>query len=276
MRFSSRPELPDEWASQRKRPRDIAANTLVIAIAAVSMGFGVLSGAAGNFMALRYSLLFGVVMILVVALGATMRKQSIDLSKVTRTVDGVQPGTEIRHSAAQFVLLVALISCSAALFVLAAVETSAGNLDSVVSATALLFGAIGLILLSFPVTVGLGRVRRGGLELSHYGVSQRGWSFESRLSWSDIAGMKPAYNGHPVILLIAYTNAHWDHRYTTRIWRIDRLPPVPMIEIDCRKFDVDPAVLLSFLSAYVDTPENRTELGTPAARSRAQLPDPYR
>lgn len=275
MRSFSHSGLPDGWASTRKRSLDIVANATVIAIAAVSVAFGIASSTAGNYMALRYSLLFGLIMTLVAALGAAMRMQSGSMSNATHTVelgDGSR-GTEVRYSKAQFAILVTLMTCSSALFMLAAVETVIGRQAPGISAIGVLLGAIGMALLSFTVFAALGRIKRGGLLLDGCGVAQRGWSFESRLSWAEVAGIKPAHNGYPVILLVGYSNAAWDHRYTTRLWRIDRLPPVPMIEIDCRKFDVDPVALLAYVTAYIETPANRAELGTTAALTRARMAD---
>lgn len=275
MRSSSHSELPDEWTSTRKRSRDILAHAIVIAIAAVAVLFGMISGTAGDYLTLRYSLFFGLIMVLAVALGSAMRRQSGVMSNATHTVDlgDGSRGTEIRYSKAQFALLVALMACSAGFFAFAAIETVLGRQEPGISVAGILFGVIGLALLSFPVLVAFGRISRGSLLLSEHGVAQRGWSFESRLNWADVAGIKPAYNGHPIIMLVAFANTNWDRRYTTRLWKVDRLPPVPMIEIDCRKFDVDPAALLSFLSTYVDTPDNRSELGTPEALARAQQSD---
>lgn len=251
--------------------RDLIAITVVLSIAAVSVVFGFLAGVAGDFVTLRYSLLFGLAMALAAALGAAMRRRSADLSQAVRTVDlRDERGTEVRYSSVQFWLMIALMTCCATFLISAAAEIFAGRRATGIPGTALLLGTIGLIFLSFIVAAALGHVSRGGLVLNSHGVSQRGWSFESRLNWADIAGAKPAYNGYPVIMLVGYANADWERRYTTRLWRIDRLPPVPMIEVDCRKFDVDPTALLSFLNAYVDTPDNRAELGTPSALKRAQ------
>ena len=69
--------------------------------------------------------------------------------------------------------------------------------------------------------------------------------------------MKAAFNGHPVILMIGYTNPEWTPRYTTRLWRIDRLPPAPMIEVD-------------YFASYAESADLRSELGTTAAVARAE------
>jgi hypothetical protein len=143
-----------------------------------------------------------------------------------------------------------------------------------VSSRAVLFGAFGIVFASFVVTVAAGRVRRGGVTLSSEGITQRGRSFESRLDWSAIAGVKAATDGHPYILVIGYANADWNRRYTTRFWRIDRLPPVPMVVFDLRQFDVDPYILYAYVRTYVEHPELRAELGTEAALARPPCPTP--
>jgi hypothetical protein len=224
---------------------------------------------AGNFTAFRYSVLFAVIMLLVAAAGAAIRAQDRDLARVIGTAKPRDSRTtEIPHSGRQFGLLVALVTCVAGTCVLGAVELALQDGQGFPGGAAFLAGC-GLIALTFPASAAMGRVRRGGLALSEQGVTQRGWSFESRLSWSGIAGVKAGFNGHPVILLIGYGNSEWRPRYTTRIWRIDRLPPVPMIEIDCRKFGVDCFDLLRYVTCYVENPALRAELGSPAAVTRA-------
>lgn len=271
MQSSDLAGVPDGWVGPQRRIRDLVAITVVLAIAAASVVFAILAGIAGDFAALRYSLLFGLIMALTAALGAVMRGRSADLSKAAHTVDlGDEQGTELRYSRAQFGLMIALMTCCAILLIAAAAEIFADRGATGIPGATMLLATIAVIFLSFITVAALGHISRGGLVLSSRGISQRGWSFESRLNWADIAGAKTGYNGYPVIMLIGYANADWERRYTTRLWRIDRLPPAPMIEVDCRKFDVDPAALLSFLTAYVDTPDNRAELGTPAALRRAQ------
>jgi hypothetical protein len=235
-----------------------------VAIAAVSGAAGI----AGTAPASKYFLLFALTMALVAALGATMRYRRVGLPGVVRTV--VRDGsavTEIRYSAWQFPILNALMACCAVLPVMAAAEIFTRQRAG--SPTAVLLGAVGLFFASFLVAVAFGRLRRGRLALSARGIAQRGWSFESGLEWSAVAGIKPVCTDHPAILVIGYRNADWRRRYTTRFWRIDRLPPVPMIEVDCRQFDVDPRVLYDYLRTYVDDPAVRGELGTPAALRRA-------
>ncbi|WP_175282018.1 hypothetical protein [Prescottella equi] len=51
------------------------------------------------------------------------------------------------------------------------------------------------------------------------------------------------------------------------------LPPVPMIELDCREFAVDDVLLLHCVSFYAHNPAMRAELGTDAARARFEARD---
>ncbi|WP_233281890.1 hypothetical protein [Prescottella equi] len=135
------------------------------------------------------------------------------------------------------------------------------------------FGVLGASFGSFLVLVALRRIRSGVVLLTPDGIRHRGWSFDSYLPWESVAGAKPAYNGHRMILLIGFANAHWTRRYTTPIWRIDKLPPVPMIVLDCRKFAMDDVLLLHFVSFYAHNPASRAKLGTDAARARFEARD---
>ncbi|WP_233213323.1 hypothetical protein, partial [Mycobacterium hubeiense] len=241
--------------------------------AAMSVLVGFIAARAGNFVALRYCLLFALAVALLVAFGLTARYRRTVLSAAIRTVEdaGVSM-TEIRYSAWQFRILIAWIACFAAFCVMAAVDIFIHD-DEGFPGVAVLAAALGLVFMSYLGAAASGRIRRGGVLLSSQGISQRGWNFESRLDWPDIVGVKPAFNGYPMILAIGYANANWDRRYTTRFCRLDRLPPVPMIEFDCRRFDVDPRILYSYVRTYIENPELRAELGTEAALTRARQSD---
>lgn len=270
-----RPDLPDGWSDTTGGVRERLAIAGMLTIAAVSLATAVAAALAGNTVATRYCLLFALAMALVAALGAAVGFRRVELPATLRTVGerGGVPATEIRCSAVQFALLVSLTTCCAAFCVMAAVEVFVRRHDGGPAAATALLGAGGLFFGSFGAAAAFGRIRRGGVTLSSRGIAHRGWSFESRLEWSAIVGITPAFNGHPTILVIGYTNAGWDRRYTTRLWRIDRLPPVPMIEVDCRRFDLDPRDLYGYLRAYVESPAARGQLGTETAlvRSRTLL-----
>lgn len=249
------------------------ATAILLGIALASLAFGVVLAAAGSSAGFVYAALFAIVMALVAAFGVAVRVQRRPLAHAIRTTsaDG-RPATEICASRRQFILLVALMTTLAGTCVIGAVHLTLGQGMLVVSGLLAVFGLVGA---SFPVSALLGRIRRGGVVLTERGVAQRGWSFESSLTWAEIAGVKAAFNGHPVILLIGYANVAWSAGYTTRLWRVDRLPPVPMIEVDCRRFDVDRQALYDYLACYAANDDLRSELGSAAAVVRAERTRPY-
>jgi uncharacterized membrane protein len=185
----------------------------LLAIAVVAALTGAVAAMSGNYAALRYSVLFGVMMALVAALGLAFRRISAPLSAQVRTVQhGDAVATEIRYSARQFWLLVALMACGALFCLGAAIEVFLRRGHDTFPGASLILGALGILFASYLIAVLLGRLCRGGITLSTKGIGQRGWSFESFLQWPAVAGVKPAYNGYPVILVIGYTNAEWPHR----------------------------------------------------------------
>ncbi|MFS0895954.1 hypothetical protein [Mycolicibacterium litorale] len=277
MQYSEHSDLPSGWKSNRTDAPYRIATVFLLALAGSSLLLGFAFSAAGTPTALKYCLLFALILTLTAGLGVAARVDRANLPSNIKTVvrDGVSK-TQISYSSAQFWLLIGLMSSCSAFCVIAATEISIHQRGGSFPGASFLIGALGVFFASFVVSAAFGRIRRGELTLSDQGVEQRGWSFESRLEWSSIAGIKPAFNGHPVVLLIGYANASWHHRYTTRIWRIDRLPPVPMIEVDCRKFDIDCRELYGYLRQYVDTPTAREELGTEVAIERARRTNPAR
>lgn len=270
MQSSERPDLPEGWAGSSDGVRFHFAVGVLTTLAVISVLFGIVVARAGNFVALRYCLLFALIVVLIAALPATVRYSHVHLSDAIRTVDqdGI-PGTEIRYSTLRFVILVALMGCLTVFCGMGAVEIFIHQ-DEGFPGGAVLIGAFGVVSAFFLAAVAFGRIRRGGITLSSQGFAHRGWSFESRLDWPAVAGVMPAFHGYPSVLVIGYPNVDWIRRNTTRFWRIDSLPPVPMIEFDCRQFDVDPRALYDYVLAYVDNPELRAELGTEAALARAR------
>lgn len=211
-------------------------------------------------MVLRYGATFGCLVLLITVFGVlTIRQGSGGPVRSTSAESGST--TEVRQSRLRWVVLVAMTVCCTILTIGPAVEIYFNA------------PASGLLFASFLFLVVLRIVRPGAVLLTPEGVRHRGWSFDSYLPWESVAGVKPAYNGHRMILLIGFANAQWTRRYTTPIWRIDKLPPVPMIELDCRKFAMDDVLLLHFVSFYTNNPTMRAELGTDAARARFEARD---
>lgn len=139
---------------------------------------------------------------------------------------------------------------------------SAGDDVPAAPAGAALLGLAALFFLSFFVFVLSGRLQRGRVVLAQQGIFQRGRAFSSFLPWEAFAGAKAAYNGTPEVLAIAYTNAPWEKRQFGGVWKLDKLPPAPMIELDTTSFAVDPNVVYHLVRFYVENPAARSELGT--------------
>lgn len=276
MRSSEHPDIPERWTDTHNGLRYYLSVAGLLAFAAISALFGIVVAAAGYFIAVKYFLLFTLLLILAVAYGLVVRHRRGELSVSVRTIErDYVPGTEIRYSTWQFTILIALMGCCMVFCFMASVDILIHQ-DEGFPGFAVVTGALGVMFASFMAAVIFGRIRRGGVTLTSHGIAQRGWSFESRLNWSDIAAVKAAANGYPVILAVGYANADWNRRYTTPLWRIDRLPPVPTIEFDCRQFDVDPYILYSYVRTYAENPELRAELGTEAALARAHYIQPAR
>lgn len=171
---------------------------------------------------------------------------------VTELESAGRQATEVRYSAFAFSCLVGLMCCMTAIFLLAAVDYQlAGTTGATI--------VFGLLLASFPALVVAGRVKRGRVRLSAQGIHQRGWTFSSFRPWEAFAGVKAVHNGRPEVLVIACANVTWEKRQLVPFWKIDKLPPVPMIEVDCAALSVAP-----------ENPEARAELGTDAAIARVR------
>lgn len=277
MQASDHPDIPDGWTDTHGDTLYYISVAVLLIFAFFSALFGIVVAAAGHLVAVKYFLLFALLMVLTVTYGLIVRHRRVDLASVIRTAttrEGLQ-GTEIPYSAWQFNILIAVMGCCMVFCVMASVDILIYQ-DEGFPGFAVVTGILGFVSASFLAAAIFGRVSRGGVTLSSEGIAQRGRSFESRLDWSAIAGAKAATDGHPYILVFGYANADWNRRYTTRFWRIDRLPPVPMIPFDCRQFDVDPYGLYGYVRTYVDNPELRVELGTEAALARARYLQPTR
>jgi hypothetical protein len=62
----------------------------------------------------------------------------------------------------------------------------------------------------------------------------------------------------------------WERRQIAKFWKIDKLPPVPVIEVNCPSLALEPALIYHLLKFYVDNPQARPELGTDTVIQRAQ------
>jgi hypothetical protein len=177
--------------------------------------------------------------------------------------------TFIRQRAALLPLLATIMVCAAALVMVPGVR-SAWSGEKGWPGVLLFWSAVAAIFAAPAVTIATGRLHRGYLALTPGGVFHRGWAFESSLPWEDIYDARAVQTDHRTVVLLARPDARWLRRYTTRRWRQDRLPPVPAVSPDCRKFAVHDDVLFRYLRAYTINPGLRGELGTPASLRRAE------
>ncbi|NKZ79439.1 hypothetical protein GTA28_21545 [Rhodococcus hoagii] len=273
MRSSDQLRHPAEWPLGGITLRERMSIGLLAAIGCVAVFVGIVGGVEGQPAALRYGLAFGGLVFLVAAFGVLKHVGGRTSVRSITMESSPQAATEVSQSRRLWAVLVAMTVCCAVVTVGPAVETYFNAPITGVPGASVIFGALGVLFVSFLVLVVLRLLRCGAVLLTPDGIQHRGWSFESYLPWDSVAGVKAAYSDHRMVLLIGFANAKWIRRYTTPIWRIDKLPPVPMIELDCRKFAMDDVLLLRFMSFYAHNPAMRTELGTVAARARFEARD---
>jgi hypothetical protein len=262
---------PAEWPSQGGL-KEYSAVVLAASLGVVSVPIGFGFVAIGEPGGLKYALLFAVIFLLTALLGYWTRFRRGGDLRTVRFDD--KPGTEVRYSSFAFWTQVVLIALLAAVFLLASVDFHLGIPSGEVTApqaAVVVFGLIGLVLASPLALVAAGRLRPGKLVLSPQGIYQRGMTFSSFLPWESLAGVKAVYNGRPYVLLIAYSNAPWERQQLVKLWKVDKLPPTPMIEVNCMSMAIDPDLLYWLLKFYVENPAARGELGTEDAVRRTRL-----
>ncbi|MCZ4558166.1 hypothetical protein O4215_21630 [Rhodococcus maanshanensis] len=266
-------ERPSEWRDARLGGRLIASLVLGGTAALVTFLVGIGCVIEGWFTAAAFVYLFWLLLVLATVFGVVIRRPRHREGDIGTAAFGGVAVTEIRHSAMVFHLMTAMVAAMTALTGGGAVAIFLNTRGQGFPGASVIFGIFGLGCAGYLVAVMTGRLRRGSLMLSPDGIRQRGWSFESNLPWAAVAGAKAVHYQFPEILVIAYSNAIWKPRYTTRFFRIDRLPPVPMIEVDTFQFAIDPVLLHHLVSYYANNAETRAELGTDAAISRARARD---
>lgn len=267
---SSNP-LPAEWP-QHGGGKYLASLVFVatLSLGSIAVGFGFV--AIGKPGGLKYGLLFALFFALIAAYSYVtwVRPRHRDADIAITDHEG-SPATELRYSGAAFAILVGLAACMTAIFGLASVEYFlAGDTVPASGLAGALTGAAALFCASFVLLVISGNVSRGRVVLSQHGIYQRGRAFASYLPWEAFAGAKAAYNGSPEVLVIAYSNAPWQKQQLSKVWKIDKLPPVPMIEVNCPNLAIDASLVYHFVKFYVDNPAARGELGTSASLERAR------
>ncbi|WP_455901585.1 hypothetical protein [Rhodococcus gordoniae] len=266
-------EPPSEWrhGAHTLRVYAAAGAAVLVSVFAATRGVGVWR--AGSVGADRFYSILAVLMLLTAAFGAAFWSPPGRSPRV-RHVDAAGRGsTEIGGRHVVFGLLLAMVVCGVFLSLGAAVEIVVGNdgLPVVAVALALVAG----VCLTFLAEVALGRIRAGSLVLGPDGIRLRGWFVESYLPWVSVRGLRAVDRGVPVIWIEGHESAAWARRRTSRVFRFERLPQEPRIELDSRYLAVDPVQLYRFLEFYVEHPRHRRELGTPAAADRLAAGPPF-
>jgi len=273
--YAPPPERPPEW------PADSFNRRVALAIGFAAVFFVLALWRAGTAAAesgavTRFFLVLAALMGLTALFGYTYWRPQRGAPGVRFVPAGVAGTTEVRSRRSVFGLLVAMVGCAAALAVGAAVEifVFSSGFPWVSPVLALL----GVPCVAFVVEVLLGHIRSGSLLLGPDGVRQRGWTVESYLPWVSVAGVRADHHGYPESWVLGTPTAAWARRRTSRIFRLDRMPGEPMIEVDSRRFDIDPVLLHRVLEFYARFPEMRRELGSPRAVERIlrqDLNDPH-
>lgn len=261
---------PQEWpVSDGAKYKASLLLVVALGLACVPVGFGF--AAIGRPAALKYALLLAALFLLTAVFGFVTRvRPQHRVEDIAITEHDGRPATEIRYSQAAFVIISGLVACMAAICSLAAIDFALADDVPAAGVGAALFGLAALFFLSFFVLVALGRLQRGRIVLSQQGIHHRGRAFTSFLPWEAFAGVKAAYNGSAEVLVIAYANLRWEKWQLGGVWKLDKLPPVPMIEIDTSELAVDPSLVYHLVRFYVENPGARTELGTETSLQRAR------
>ncbi|WP_139279838.1 hypothetical protein [Rhodococcoides yunnanense] len=129
-------------------------------------------------------------------------------------------------------------------------------------------GVMGAFLATFFVPLITRSIRNGTIELTAEGIRRRGWSYESEVTWDAVVDVSFAARTYAAIAIRVDPATSLTRRNTTPLWRIEKLPTEPLIELDCRRVDIHPMVLARWIRFYNDNPAARIELGTRAAEDR--------
>jgi hypothetical protein len=263
---------PEEWGHPTWNIR--AAISIVLALAVSVVAFlGGLSSAGSEFgPESRFFFILSLLMLLTAVFGCVFwwpGRGSPGVRTLRR--GGLGAATEVRSRMSVFVSLVAMVGCAAALAVGAAVEVFLFN--NGIPWVSLVLALLGVPCVAFVIEVALGRLSVGALVLSADGIRQRGWSFESYLPWMSVAGVRAVNYGYPETWVEGTTTAAWARRRTSTLFRLDRFPDAPRMEIDSRRYAVDPVLLHRVLEFYAGNPAMRRELGTPRAVERFRRGD---
>lgn len=262
---------PAQWPEHKVGFRVIGNLIGMLVLAAMSAAVGLVAAVDGDVAPLKYCLVTSALFLLVAAYGTiTQIRFQHRVTDIVSSTDGGRPATVLRYGLAQFGVLITIMSLVSIAFLGAIVDCYVSSSDPGFPWECVFYAVPALYFGSFSLAVARHRLRRGEVFLSEDGIRQMGWSMHSFLPWESILGAEAAYDGYRMILVYSRKGMDWDRGYTVFHWKIEQLPPVPMMVFDCRKFAIDSLVLYHFVMFYVDNPQARGELGTDKAIERAR------
>ncbi|WP_147915154.1 hypothetical protein [Rhodococcus rhodnii] len=246
---------PAEWPRRGWRTtRDYVKVTLSMlmfaAVAGVCVAGAVVDLRDGGTASVKYFVAAAAVCVSICSFPFVLRPWSNgELTTESCELDG-QPATRIRYSARPPIALCLLFGTFVLIFGMAAIDSAedSGLPGALPFATAALFFA------SLPLSFLVGRLQVGWIAFSDRGIHQRGWSFESFVPWTDVVNAHALFPGYPMtmITVLERDGTGWQRRNTAWFWKIDRLPPTAMIEIDHRKMRDDPVLVHDFIVREVE------------------------
>jgi hypothetical protein len=262
---------PAEWRLVRRWPMIVAA---LVNLLFAGLGLLVL----GEALAARDLRGVAIGCLLAGFFGAVVWGSSYHRLRTPGLLDGVElgeredvPVTRIRQSTSLF----AAGNAALGIFTVGVLWIGYAMWREGVWVLAVLAGPAGGWTALLLVEVVLGRARAGGLSLSAKGVHQRARAYESFLTWSDLSGLSASDHADRYrifvdrhVLLVGYGNVPWQRRQIATMFGFDRLPMRPEIDVHCELFDIDSVLLYHLLRFYLEHPEARDELGTPASLTR--------
>lgn len=261
---------PAKWPRPRTRKRDLAILVVLVAGAVGSVVVGVVGFGDGQPQVLGFGILISVLFALAAvyhllhAVRPQHRPRDVYL---TRNRDGA-PVTRILRSPILFHLRTAIMAGLTVLFAASAVDHYLTQGTAGILGT-LIYALIAAFFASYLLAVATKGLQPGFVDFSPQGIFNRGWSFEAHMPWRHVLTVQAEHDkSHPQVLVIGDPEKEWKYDYTVRLWRVDRLTVVPMIDIDTRKFRVPADVLHTVFAHYFDTPAARTELGTQVSIER--------
>ncbi|GGC63172.1 hypothetical protein IEU95_12235 [Hoyosella rhizosphaerae] len=269
----SEPNSTVSWPSVWPVPQATTREKIIYAVLGILGVSMLITGAVGALNGKPTFLIYGGLLAILFGLGIVHfrhhTRPQFDRNDISIGTDrDGNPVTVLQRSPVLFNLRTAMMAVATLLFIVSAIdhyfdEGTEGIFGVIIySIIALFFGW-------YLLSVATGSLQRGHVELSPTGIRFRGWSVEANLTWREIIAVYPEYEDRVrKVLVVGDPERTWQFDYTVKLWRIDRLTVVPMLDIDTRKFRLPPQLLRAIFAQYWENPSSRNELGTQRSLDR--------